>query len=1000
MLKPLPRPEMLAVVAATLVLSISAGTALDALRTQRLALDWVVHTREVQVHVWQMIADWNEAQSSQRGYLLTGSVPFLQSFDGASRRLRGELQTLRALTADNPRQQRALDALDALAAQGLGSLRQTIARFQAGGSAAPLAILGGVRDLPAPGGMRSRVGDMEAEEGRLLGQRTDAARQARGRSVAALMLLAALALMLLWSLMLTATRARRRIRSSEQRLATILGSIADGVIATDSAGRIERLNAAAERLTGWRKSEALGQPVDKVFRVADEVAGASGAGPEPTAAPGAGLAKARVLRDRAGREYVIRDSEAPILDAAGSADGFVHVFQDTTTTHELELGRQRAEATLQRQFEQLTTLIRQSPLGMYLVDADMRMRHVNPVALRSFAGIPGGVEGRDFEEVTRIVWPEPFASELLRIVRHTLYTGEAYEQPELIQPRADRKSTEYLAWRVDRIAQADGRHAVVCYFSDISRPVQAREALALSNAELSRANERLQLVQEAAEIGYWDWDLGSGGFTCSERCARLLGVAPGTAMSYEGFIERAHPEDRQRVDAAVRRSLQDRQLFTVEMRVPLPDRVHWIVVRGRAAYSPQGHPVRMLGMALDVSDLREAEESVRQAERHYRQVLEALPLLVWTCSSEGKARFLSPQWLRYTGGTLEDSQDLGWARYVHADDRERLLRLWSGCLASGQSFDTEVRIRGADGVFRWFKQRAVPLRRPDGTVQEWFGTSTEISDLIEARETIRAANAQLEQRVMERTRALEDANGELEAYARTIAHDLRAPLRNIQGYATALLEDDGERLSADGAQYATRMSESAVRMDGLIQDLLAYSRLARTDIILEPVDLDALVRRVLADLEAEVQSRRACVHVAGRLPIALGNRLVLSQVIENLLANALKFVGPGPSAPRVTITAQAPDERHIVLTVADQGIGIAREHQERIFRVFERLHGSETYPGTGIGLAIVRKGVERLGGRVWVESEAGRGARFSVELSAASTPASGAGPDSATSSDA
>ncbi|HZH42950.1 MAG TPA: ATP-binding protein [Lysobacter sp.] len=243
---------------------------------------------------------------------------------------------------------------------------------------------------------------------------------------------------------------------------------------------------------------------------------------------------------------------------------------------------------------------------------------------------------------------------------------------------------------------------------------------------------------------------------------------------------------------------------------------------------------------------------------------------------------------------------------------------------------------------------------------------------------------QLEVRVERRTRDLAEANAELEGFARTIAHDLRAPLRNIEGYASALIEDEAPHLSADGAEYTRRLVDSTRRLDRLITDLLAYSRLARTALEVEDVQLGPVVRQALADLAHDIDSTGARIDVATDLPAVRAHALTLQQVVVNLLSNAIRFVAP-ERTPEVRIGARR-EGSHVVLSVSDNGIGIAPEHRERIFQVFERLHSEERYPGTGIGLAIVRKGVERMGGRVDLHSEPGRGSRFDVYLPAATAP--------------
>jgi signal transduction histidine kinase len=202
-------------------------------------------------------------------------------------------------------------------------------------------------------------------------------------------------------------------------------------------------------------------------------------------------------------------------------------------------------------------------------------------------------------------------------------------------------------------------------------------------------------------------------------------------------------------------------------------------------------------------------------------------------------------------------------------------------------------------------------------------------------------------------------------------------LRAIQGFSPALAEDQAERLDAEGREYVERVVRAAARLDLLIQDLLAYSRLSRAEFVLSRVDLDLAVRDALSQLDAELAAHGANVDVVEPLPAVRAHRGTLVQVLVNLVGNAAKFVAPGTS-PRVRISAERRG-RHVRCFIDDNGIGVAREHRERIFRVFERLHGIEAYPGTGIGLAIVRKGLERMGGSAGCDDHDG-GSRFWIEL--------------------
>jgi signal transduction histidine kinase len=242
----------------------------------------------------------------------------------------------------------------------------------------------------------------------------------------------------------------------------------------------------------------------------------------------------------------------------------------------------------------------------------------------------------------------------------------------------------------------------------------------------------------------------------------------------------------------------------------------------------------------------------------------------------------------------------------------------------------------------------------------------EVTELKQAQRHLRDANLLLEHRIEERTEQLAEANIELRAFAHTVAHDLRAPLRNVEAYTDALIEDETPRLSEQGRRFLLRTGDAARRMDRLITDLLTYSQLSRTELHLHAIDLGRVVRLALDDMETQIGASHARVEIDGPLPAVRGNEAVLVQVFENLIGNALKFVARGV-APVIRIRGRSEaDAVHV--WVADNGIGIPPAQRERVFRVFERLHGEEEYPGTGIGLAIVKKGIERLGGSVRVEA--------------------------------
>jgi signal transduction histidine kinase len=273
----------------------------------------------------------------------------------------------------------------------------------------------------------------------------------------------------------------------------------------------------------------------------------------------------------------------------------------------------------------------------------------------------------------------------------------------------------------------------------------------------------------------------------------------------------------------------------------------------------------------------------------------------------------------------------------------------------------------------------VSLAHDEGGAPKYFVSAVEeITRRKEAEAEVRRLNEQLERLVAERTARLEEVVRELDAFAYSVSHDLRAPLRAMHGHATALLEDYAEEMGEQARKYAERVITASERMDALIQDLLAYSRLTRAEIAPQPVDLNNVVADARAQVDGALKESGAELIVERPLPTVTGHRATVTRALTNLLSNAVKFVTPGVK-PRVRVWAEERDGR-ARLWVEDNGIGIAPEHRDRVFQIFERLHSVATYPGTGLGLAIVRKGLERMGGRAGVESEPGRGSRFWIEL--------------------
>ena len=402
-------------------------------------------------------------------------------------------------------------------------------------------------------------------------------------------------------------------------------------------------------------------------------------------------------------------------------------------------------------------------------------------------------------------------------------------------------------------------------------------------------------------------------------------------------------------------------------------------------------------------------------ERFRRAILDA-PLPIMLHAENGEVLQINCAWTELSGyqhseiPTIEDWTEKAYhsRKSVVQADIDRLHQL------NARISEGEYMIATASGETRVWDFYSAPLGKLSDGRSLVISTAIDVTGRKQAEAEIRMLNATLERRVELRTTQLQAANEELEAFTYTVAHDLRAPLRGMQGLAEALLEDYRDILDDLGQEYALQIVNSGQLLEELIQDLLAYSRLSRADLSLQVLELESAVAEAVAMVQADAKSTHAQIRVQSPLPAVIAHRVTLVQVIANLLTNAIKFVEGAP--PQVQIWAEEikqPQEGEtdsetageleratvgqwehsqlliascvlpvpiIRLWVEDNGIGIAPEHQKRIFRVFERLHGIESYPGTGIGLAIVKKGADRMGGQVGMESQLGQGSRFWIEL--------------------
>ena len=914
---------------------------------------WVRHTHEVLESLQDLHLAMESLESSYSGFVLTGRESYVESYDADIVRVQIAEETIGRLTADNSRQQSQLPVLERLAADKIQFGKMVIGlRNNKGFGGATVALRSG-SEIGRTDEFQEIVRGMQGEELRLLVQRDADSRRRLRQTKIVLVLGTFLGLLIAavagWSI----ERDRRErllaaeaLRDSEEKYRTLLDGAQDyAIFMLDPQGQVVSWNAGAERIKGYKAEEIMGHNYAGFFTQEDIERGWPGEILRMATANGRHEEQCMRVR-KGGSRFLASVTCTALLDPAGNLRGFSEISRDVSESKELGA--------------KYSGLLEAAPDAMVVVNQGGKIVRLNVQAEKQFGYRHDELVGRQVKDII----PQGFAERLIADGTRTAAEALAQQIGTGIELYGRRKNGSDFPIEImlSPLESAEGV-LVTAAIRNISLRKDAEKHLAQMEGRyrglLEAAPDAMVVVNQSGEIVLLNVQAEKQfGYRRDELVGqKVKNIIP------EGFAERLIADGTRTAAEALAQQIgtgielygrrKNGSDFPIEIMLSPLESADGILVTAAIR---------------DISVRKDAEKHLAQMEGRYRGLLEAAPDAMVVVNQSGEIVLLNVQAEKQFGYRRDELVGQKVKNIIPEGFAERLvadaLRSAEDALAQQIGTGIELNGRRKNGSDFPIEIMLSPLESADGTL-----VTAAIRDIT----TRKKAEADLLQKVEELNRS----NEELGQFAYIASHDLQEPLRMVASYTQLLSRRYKGKLDSDADEFISFAVDGASRMHRMIQDLLAYSRVGTKGKDLLDASSEEALHQALMNLRGAIEDSAALV-THDPLPAVMADEMQLIQLFQNLVGNAIKYQNPG--VPRVHVSAVKNGGKKWIFSVQDNGLGIDSQYFEKIFGMFQRLHKREEFAGTGIGLAICKKIVERHGGSISVESQLGHGSTFRFAL--------------------